>query len=153
MKLFPLAIAFAVMAFPAASQDNRALAQQYVELPTVQKMMDDLFAPEALAGGVLAQLPPGMQVSQDQATRLGETMAKSMASLRPRMVELMITGSAATFSAAELEALIAFYQSEHGAEIMAKMPVLMQSTMQQMAPNIQALQMELGPQIEAILRE
>lgn len=33
------------------------------------------------------------------------------------------------------------------------MPVLMQSTMQQMAPNIQALQMELGPQIEAILRE
>ena len=109
MKLFPLAVAFALMALPAASQDNRALAQQYVELPTVQKMMDDLFAPEALAGGVLAQLPPGMQVSQDQATRLGETMAKSMASLRPRMVELMITGSAATFSAAELEALIAFY--------------------------------------------
>ena len=153
MKFFPLASALVLMALPASAQDNRALAQQYVELPTVQKMMDDLFAPEALAGGVLAQLPPDMQVTSDQATRLGTTMAKSMATLRPRMVELMITGSAATFSAPELEALIDFYQSEYGAAIMAKMPVLMQSTMQQMAPNIQALQMELGPQIEAILRE
>lgn len=153
MKSLPLAAALVLMAFPVAAQDQRALAQQYVELPTVQKMMDDLFAPEALANGVLAQLPPGMQVTPNQVARLGTTMATSMESLRPRMVELLIAGSASTFSAPELEALIAFYQSEHGAAIMEKMPVFMQATMQQMAPDVQAIQVELGPQIEAILRE
>lgn len=153
MRFLPLAAALVFAALPVSAQDTRALAQQYAALPSIQKMMDDLFAPEALASSVLAQLPPGMPVTQDQATRIGTIMSETMRTLRPRMTELLISGSAESFTADELSALIGFYESEHGAAIMQKMPMMMQSTMEQMAPDIQAMQMELGPQIEAILRE
>ena len=64
----------------------------------------------------------------------------------------MICGSAQTFSAAELQALIDFYGSEHGAAIMTKMQPFMAPVMGQLAPEMQALQAKVGPEIAQIMQ-
>ena len=80
-------------------------------------------------------------------------MSQAMNELRPRMEELMISSSAAVFSADELQALIDFYASEHGASVMTKMAPLMANVMGQMQPEMLALQQKVGPEIAKILQE
>lgn len=79
-------------------------------------------------------------------------MSEAMNELRPRLEELMVTGSAEVFTAPELQALIDFYRSEHGAAIMSKMQPLMAQTMGQLAPEMQALQQRVAPEIIKIMQ-
>ena len=147
-----LAAATVVLTLPAFAQDTTALATQYVNMPEVQNMITDMFSPTSMGAQVAATLPPGVTITQDQQQQIGEVMSTAMNDLRPRMEELMISGSAATFSAAELEALIAFYQSEHGAAIMTKMNSFMTTVMGQLAPEMQAMQQRVTPQIIEIMQ-
>ncbi|MEM6305294.1 MAG: DUF2059 domain-containing protein [Pseudomonadota bacterium] len=140
------------MAFPAVGQDTTELAQQYVNMPEVQNMITEMFSPATMGAQIAATLPPGVTLTPNQQTRIGEVMSAAMNDLRPRMEELMISGSAETFSAQELQALIAFYSSEHGAAVMTKMTPFMTSVMGQLAPEMQALQQKVTPQIIQIMQ-
>ncbi len=153
MKHFIAAAAFALLGTAAFAQSTAELAEQYVKMPQVQSMISDLFSPISLGNQVAAGLPAGMTLTDDKKQRIGDVMATAMNDLRPRMEELMISGSAETFTTDELQALIAFYGSEHGSKVMSKMQPFMATVMGQLAPEMQALQAKVGPEVVKIIQE
>lgn len=153
MKKLTIALSFCAFATTALAEEARDLAETYVNLPQVQQMITDMFAPENMQRHVAASLPQSLAVTDAQMQRIGEIMSSMMNDLRPRMSDVMIESSAIVFAPDELSALIAFYSSEHGAAIMTKMQPFMAQVMAEMTPDIVALQQKLGPQIAAILQE
>ncbi len=147
-----IAASFSLLATPLFAQDTTALAQEYVNMPEVQSMITDMFSPQTMGAQVAATLPPGVTVTPDQQQRIGEVMSEAMNDLRPRLEELMVTASAESLSTAELEALIAFYRSEHGAAIMTKMSSFITKVMGQLAPEMQAMQQRVTPQLIEIMQ-
>jgi hypothetical protein len=136
---------------PAFAQDVRTLAEEYVRMPEVQQMMTDMFSPASMAAQIASSLPPGMPLTEEQSDRIGTLLSGAMNGFRPRMESLMIEASTRHFSAAELQALIDFYRSEHGASVMAKMQPYMQDVMGALTPDVMAEMGRLGPEIETIL--
>jgi len=153
MKRHLLAAAVVLLTAPAFAQDREALARQYVNLPEVQYMMTDMFSPTTLANQFAASLPPSVPLSADKKRRIGVLMSDAMNDLRPAFERQMIAGTAETFSAAELRALIDFYSSEHGASAMRKMAPYMTRIMAQLQPEMHAMQLKVLPQIKEILSE
>lgn len=152
MKRLHLAAAFALLATPSFAQDTLTLSTQYVNMPQVQNMITSMFSPEAMGRQVALGLPPNVTLTDDQEGQIGQVMSEAMNELRPRLQELMITSTSEAFSVGELQALIDFYGSEHGANIMTKMQPLMTNIMGQLAPEMQALQAKVGPDIVRIMR-
>ena len=152
MKRLHLAAAFALLSAPAFAQDTLTLATEYTNMPQVQNMITSMFSPETMGKQVALGLPPSITLTDDQQSQIGVVMSEAMNDLRPRLEELMTSSTAETFSVDELQALIDFYGSEHGANIMTKMQPLMTSVMGQLAPEMQALQAKVGPDIVRIMR-
>jgi hypothetical protein len=154
MRSMRLAIATAVcLSFAPAvqAQDTMALAEEYVQMPEVQQMITEMFGAEAMAAQFKVSLPPGMPLTDDQALRIGTLMSGVMNKMRPRIETLMTEASAKHFSVEELQALIDFYKSEHGASVMLKMQPYMQDVMGSMMPEMMTAMGEIGPQINAIM--
>ena len=136
----------------AQSDEQISLATEYANMPEVQRMMDEMFAPSSLASQFEAGLPPNVKLDDTQREKIGALMSEIMNSIRPGMEELMVTGSAENFSADELKALIAFYSSEHGASIMTKMQPFMLQVMSQIQPVIQSKMQAAQPEIVKIIQ-
>ena len=154
MRPTRLALAAAVclaLATPLFAQDTRALAEDYVNMPEVQQMITDMFAPDSMAAQFKSGLPPGMELTDSQSERIGILMSETMNGFRPRMEELMISSSAKHFTAEELQALIDFYKSEHGASVMAKMQPYMQDIMGTMMPEMMTAMQAIGGEIQTIM--
>ena len=94
----------------------------------------------------------GFEVDDEKRMKIGKLMSEGMQSLRPRMQELMASNAAEVFSEEELQALIDFYGSEHGAAVMAKMQPFFQKTMAELAPDMREMQKSVVPQIMEILK-
>jgi len=136
MKRSLLAAAFGLLYVPAFAQDTAELATQYVNMPEVQNMITEMFSPTAMGNQIEASLPAGMALSADKKQQIGLIMSEAMGDLRPKLEELMISNSSETFSADELQALIDFYSSEHGASVMTKMTPFMTNVMGQLQPEM-----------------
>jgi hypothetical protein len=154
MRLTALTLA-ATFAFatPLTAQSTLELARQYAEMPEVQVMFDDMFAPEVLAEQFRLGVPAEVEISEAQLEKIGVVMAEMMAQLRPGLTEIMIDGMAKAFTAEEITALIDFYGSEHGAAVMRKMQPYMQDVMAQFIPLINAEQQKILPELVAIIQE
>ena len=137
----------------AWAQSVEELAQEYANMPEVQSMMDEMFSADAMTAQFSAGMPPGMGLSEDKAMRIGQLLSDQMQKLRPRLTELMIESSARSFSAEELQALIDFNRSEHGASVMRKMKSYFQDVMVELGPDMVAMQQEITPQMMEILQE
>ncbi|WP_292023793.1 DUF2059 domain-containing protein [Maritimibacter sp. UBA3975] len=148
-----LMLALVTAALPARAQDVRALAETYADLPEVQAMWDDVFSPLWLSNQFRLGVPPEVEISNDQLDRIGVLLADQMEGLRPQMRAMMVETMAGAFSADEIAALVAFYQSKHGAAVMAKMPGFTTRYSAALAPMIQAAQQSVLPQISAIMAE
>ena len=153
MKKLSLALVLAAFASPVLAEDTTALAQEYVNMPEVQAMITAMFSPETMASQMKATLPAQVAVTDDQLARIGVVLSEAMQDLRPRMEELMISGAAEMFSPDEINALIDFYRSEHGAAVMTKTTPFMTSVMAQLGPEMMALQAKIGPEIARIIQE
>ena len=127
-----------------SAQTVDELAAKYVNLPQVQKLMNDMFSPEAMALQFGTNLPPTVKLADDKLLKIGTAMSTEMEKLRPRLKDVMIEGSAKTFNKEELDALIEFYNSEHGASVMAKMPSFFRNFMANMAPEINGIMQNLS---------
>lgn len=147
------ATAICLIAFPAFAQDKLELAREYVNLPAMREVMDVMFSQEMQIAQLEATLPPSTQLSEDQFDRIGKILADELSAIRPDIEELMITTSAETFSAAELEALIAFYTSEHGATVMKKMQPFMSAFLAKTSSKTQEMQQRALPKIIKIIQE
>lgn len=141
------------LAQTAIASDTEILAEQYVNMPEVQQMMDDMFSPENSAKQIASSLPPNITLTDDQMERIGILMSEAMNELRPKMTNQMIESSARIFSADELSALIDFYGSEHGAAIMTKMQPFMQETMGALSADLQRVTQQVTPELTKILQE
>ena len=153
MKNLSLALALATFASPLFAADTTTLAEEYVNMPEVQAMITTMFSPETMASQMKATLPAQVAVTDDQLARIGVVLSEAMQDMRPRMEELMVTGTAETFSAEEINALIDFYGSEHGAAVMSKMTPFMISVMAELGPEMTALQAQIGPEVARIIQE
>lgn len=153
MKRLLLAAAFGLLTSPAFAQDTNALATQYVNLPQVQNMMSEMFSPTTMAKQFAASLPANVSLSEDKKQQIGVVLSEALREMRPRVEELMVDISASSFSAGELRALIDFYSSEHGAAVMEKMPLIMTTVLSRLQPEMQALQLKMGPEILRIVQE
>lgn len=146
-----LSVALPVAAF--AQDEVTNLAQDYVDLPEVQRMMEDMFSPGSMLAQFESGLPAGVALSEDQRDRIGTLLSDAMRTLQPEMENVMVSASAKVFTADELRALIDFYSSEHGASVMAKMQPFMQETMSVMMPRIQSQMESVTPQLIEIIQE
>lgn len=146
-------VAASMLMHVAYAQDDELLeaAEEWVNLPGVQQLIDDTFAPEGFAGQIAASLPPSMGVTQEQLDELGKLMAGKMAPFRPDMEQAMIAGAAERFTIDEIKALSEFYQSPQGASAMSKMQPYMQDSIAVILPQMMQASRELGPDINRIL--
>ena len=151
MKHIALAAHLSLSLSAAQAQTAAELAKTYVNMPEVQQMMTDMFSPESMAAQVVASMPPGVTLSEAQQAAIGELMSGEMATLRPKLEELMEATTAEIFTSEEIDALITFYSSEHGAAIMGKMGPMMQQVMGALAPDMQEMQGRITPQLLEIM--
>ncbi|MBE1292353.1 MAG: DUF2059 domain-containing protein [Rhodobacteraceae bacterium] len=151
MKRIALAALLSFNLTTAQAQTAEELAKTYVNMPEVQQMMTDMFSPQSMAVQVVASMPPGVTLSEAQQTAIGELMSDEMNTLRPKLEELMEATTAEVFSAEEIDALITFYSSEHGAAIMSKMGPMMQKVMGGLASDMQAMQTRITPKMIEIM--
>ena len=139
MKTIPnlfVAAALFLCANTAWSETRFELAQDYTALPAVQSMMTDMFSPAASAAQFRASLPPGVEVTDDQAARVGEIMSGVLMGLKPRMEELQTAAIAEVFTEDEIRAMIDFHSTELGGSILIKTQPMFQKVMGELTPQI-----------------
>ena len=150
-----LTAAFCLLAVPLNAQtpEVKALAMDYAALPGVQRMLDDMFSAEALADQFRSSLPANVTATEGQIAQIGILLSNTLRGMRPDLEQAMIDASARHFSADELKALIAFYQSPHGSSVMAKMQPMFTDYMGEMGPKIMAATQAAQPEIMRIMTE
>ncbi len=94
-----------------------------------------------------SQIPTGMTPEQQDKTRetqrkILESVIALMDKIRPQLVRLY----SETYSAEEIDGILAFYESPAGRALLDKRPVIMSKTMALMMPEMQRLVKEIGSQ-------
>ncbi|MDD2868802.1 hypothetical protein [Neomegalonema sp.] len=119
-----------------ATEENRALAARYLRLPAIQKMNDDLY------GGNVIDSMMAMQdtLPEEIRAQLVSILTEEFAKIRPGMEEAMIESAALTYSPAELQAMIDFYESPEGAGVAAKTAPFTQKTFEIFGPQMEEFQ-------------
>jgi hypothetical protein len=152
MRALILAAALALLPLAATAQPApETLVREYAGLPAVQQMMAAMFSPEASAAQLQATLPPGMNLTDDQLSRIGEIISAEMIDFQPRMEGMMIAAMVETFTEEEVQAMIDFYSSPVGASILLKTQPMFTSIMTQMGPEIQTRMMGRQAEIMQII--
>ncbi|MEP2640674.1 DUF2059 domain-containing protein [Roseobacter sp.] len=129
----------------AQNDDRIAAATAYVNSQGQQALMGDMLSPQ----GVMAQMGLlGGNLTPDQQELIATIVSDELTTVRPAMERAMIDGMADTFSLDEINALAAFYSSEHGASAMRKMTPFMAQTMQSIGPVFQQMQANLARRIQ-----
>ncbi len=150
--LAPIALVLALSS-PAQADDLQTLAQQYVDLPANQQMINDMFSPEMLASQFRSGLPAGLEISDEKLAKIGELMSRLLMEKKNDMQGFMVASMTQHFTEEEIAALIRFYQDEVGASAMSKMAPFMQDYMASMAPALAEIQQQMMPELMAILSE
>jgi len=157
---------WAVLALqPASAQDSRPTEQSIKELLNVMhssKLIDSAMAQvDSVMQNSMQQALAGEHLTADQQKILQHMRAKTAAllkdmlkwgTLEPTMIEVYRK----SFTQHELDGMLAFYRSEAGQAVIAKLPTVMQQTMQAMQvrinelmPKLQQLQQDTVAQLRA----
>lgn len=171
-----LALAAAVaLSAPATAQDAQAAATAVVNLTNpparAQAQLDAQLKAMRNGDAIRAMLGQNPRFKQEQAknqpafnaslARIGAIQADAIGPIQREMMTAsraaLIEGYAREFTAAELNAIAAFYKSPAGAKLLARQPAIGQEVNRQMqqrfAPRLQAAEKAAGPKIEAELRK
>jgi hypothetical protein len=168
-------IAAVTLSAPALAQDAKAAATAVVNLTNpparAQAQLDAQLKAMRNGDAVRAMLSQNPRFQQEQAknqpafnaalARIGAIQADAVGPIQREMMTAsraaLIDGYAANFTAAELNAIAAFYKSPAGAKLLARQPAIGQEVNRQMqakfGPRIQAAEKAAGPKIEAELRK
>lgn len=161
-----LVIAFAVLfAQPLSAADQPASGASVKELVSLmqgRKTFDDVFAQmDKMMDAAMKQAAAGRQLTAEQQKIVDDMRAKMIALLKetlnwdtfePKMEEIYRK----SFSQSEIDGMLKFYKTPAGKAVIAKMPVVMQNTMQvmqgemaDMMPKMQKLMADTASQIQA----
>lgn len=152
MKLkISAAVVCLLLAHPAAAQDVRALAREYIALPAVQDSLLNAMSPEFVSGYVTRNLSPDIKISPEKHAALTQLVTDRFAEMKPALEKSMVDAVASTFTATELEAMIAFVQTEPGASSTRKGPTFAVKYGDAFLPIMQDNMTKLKPEIMQIL--
>ena len=118
----------------------RAAAQEYLENPVTQQLMDDMMSADMVMMQMRASLPDMPPEDLQKASRIIE---EALSSVRGDMEAAMVEAATASFTLQELTALNEFYSSREGASAMTKMQPFMADYIQRVSPAIQQMQMQI----------
>ena len=146
MKLLLAALLLAA-SLPAQPVSKDAKIERLLVVMNAKAMTGQIF--DQMKAMMAQQMPPAATAEQRAAAQEGQTKildlirAKmSWENMRPQYVKLY----SETFSEAEIDGMLTFYESPAGRAVLEKMPVLMQKSMQLATAQMQ----DLMPQIQAI---
>ncbi|HWZ62232.1 MAG TPA: DUF2059 domain-containing protein [Steroidobacteraceae bacterium] len=143
---------------PAFAQDAKPTQQSIRELLAVMQshnMVDNMLAQmDATWGPMMKQSLAGRQPTEREQQIVDDAHAKIQALLREQLQwqnfePMMIHVYQNSFSQKDVDAMKAFYSSPTGQQVIAKMPLVMQQTMQAMQQHMQSL----IPQIQEIKQD
>jgi uncharacterized protein len=126
-----------------------ALAQQVIKATQFDKVFDQMGAQmQQMAAQAMNLSDPNMTAAQKDAAMkvMGEITTLSMNSAKTLMEDVDLI-YADVYSDAELNAMLAFFESAEGKSMQQKQPLVMQHLM----PLVQNMQKELMPKIKAIV--
>lgn len=152
-------VAFAVLfAQPLAAADqpaSDASVKELVNLTQGRKTFDDVFAQmDNLMEASMKQAAAGRQLTPQQQKIVDDVRAKMMVLVKdslnwdtfePKMEEIYRK----SFSQSEIDGMLKFYKTPAGKAVIAKMPVVMQNTVQMM----QGQMAEMMPKIQQLIAD
>ncbi len=144
-RFLTLAIALAFSLQAQAAPASQASVEKTLDLMHAEQTMQSVWGPvEANMRQMIAQSHANAPATPEQKANEDRMIQRAMAVMRedmnwdkmkPQYIKLYLD----TFSQEEIDGLNAFYSSPAGQAYLAKMPVLMQHTMQLMQVQMQAL--------------
>lgn len=153
MKNTVFALALSICALPVGADTKRDLAEDYIEMPAIQNMIDEMFSPETMKVQFEAGLPASVTFSEDQIDKVAVLLSSALQDLKPQIEAAMLESTVRVFSEDEISSMIAFYSTENGEMIMAKMSTFFADYMKDIGPEIQKTNVRLMPEIQKILSE
>jgi hypothetical protein len=154
-----LVTVLALFALPAArAQDAKPTEQSIRELLAVMQshnMIDNMLAQmDATWGPMMKQSLAGRQPTEREQQIVDDAHARIQALLREQLQwqnfePMMIRVYQNSFSQKDVDGMKAFYSSPTGQQVIAKMPLVMQQTMQAMQQHMQSVM----PQIQEIKQD
>ncbi len=153
MKPFFYSAAFALSSLlPLSAQASEELAKDYVEMPAVQQMINDMFAPEQVEA-MMSAVAPGAQLDAEKISKISDLLAGVLDKLRPDIEASMVKSADEIYTDEELTALIDFYSNETGIAIMGKTTQFLAAYNEQVMPLLMQEMMAITPQIREIAAE
>ena len=165
MRLLLLALSAALAAQPALSQEARPSEQsirQLLELTQAHKLLDTSMAQvDSMMHQVMDRALAGNQPTTRQQQIVEDFRTKVMALYKDELKwetfePMMIGVYQSSFTQHEVDGMTAFYRSKAGKAVIAKMPTVLQETMQVMRghmsalmPKVQELQTQMREQLQA----
>jgi hypothetical protein len=142
---------------PDTEARKAAVATEIATMMTDPAMMDQMFAPEALAGAMPDLSAMCAAIPADQQAACTQRMEGSSATLQsvqtemmdkakamqPQLMQDMGAIMARTYTGEELAAMHAFYKSPEGQAILQKQPQVMAEFMPAVMARMQPLQLEM----------
>ena len=138
-------------ASPGAHPPSEASIRQMLEVMQARKLVDSMMAQmDTLLLQTVAQVAQGRPVPPNVQKQIDQQRAEMMAMMKDllaweKLVPLYVRVYQKTFTQEELDGMLAFYKTPVGAAMIAKMPAVMQNTMEEM-------QSLMGPVMEKMQR-
>ena len=134
---------------PAAATNppSEATIRQILEVMQARKLVDSMMAQmDTLMLQMVAQATQGQTIPPKVQKQIDQQRSEVMAMMRDilaweKLVPLYVRVYQKTFTQQELDGMLAFYKTPVGAAMIAKMPAVMQNTMEEM-------QSSMGPLME-----
>jgi len=150
-------VAIGGAAAPTTEAEKTAMATEIAAMMTDPDMMNQMFAPEAMAGAMPDMSAMCAAVPLDQQAACTQRMEGSNATLQsvqtemmdkakamqPQLMQDMGAIMARTYTGEELSAMHAFYKSPEGQAILQKQPQVMAEFMPAVMARMQPLQLEM----------
>lgn len=154
---FSLCLLVCAIAPAHASPPTDAQIDRLLETMDMHRTLDEMFSQIESMGTAMGQQMLGEDATAEQRAALEQVMREQRSSMRKilswdTMGPIYRKVYARLFTGEEVEAMIAFYGSDTGRSIMAKMPQAMQLSMEEMQPIMQTLLAEMKQDIEADLQ-
>lgn len=139
---------------PATAQASVESIDRLLEVMDMENMMSGMMAQMSGAQQAMVADAFGQDLSDEDKARMRETLKETDAIIQkamawPVLEPIVRKVYAQVFTAAEVDAMIAFYNSPEGASILKKSPQAAGLTMQEMQPVMTAAMQEVKAALDA----
>lgn len=157
-RVFALAVLLLAAPFASAQQPTEAEVDRLLEVMRAKETLDAIMPQvQASQQQMVAQLTADEQLSAQERERIERSAIESSAQMAEmlswdKMAPLYRDIYSTTFSAEDIDAMIEFYSSPAGQNLLDKMPQLMENTMaavqQMIVPMLQELEQDIAAELD-----